>query len=138
MRISASLSETGGIKNEIARDLIALGGLPFYFLVIVRTTIGSYHDFLSRLVVALITLYILSRFLKDSNQHIARGLILATFTSIYYQHLPFAIFAFIVWVLMVYSLYYLKVTGREIVTGVIFGIVSTAAGYFLTLLIVPG
>ena len=137
MRVSASLLETGGIKNEIARDLIALGGLPFYFLVIVRTTVGSYHDFLSRLIIALVALYILSRFAKDANWHIARGLILAVFTSLHYQHLPFAVFAFIVWVLMIYSLTYLRVSGRGIVTGVIFGILSSAAGYLLTLLIVP-
>jgi hypothetical protein len=137
MRISDLLLESGGIRNEIARDLIALGGLPFYLLVIARATVGSYHDFLSRLVIALITFYILSRFVKDVNQHIARALILVVFTSLHYQHLPFAIFALIVWAMMIYSLTYLKVSGREIVMGITLGAVSAVLGYLLTFLIVP-
>lgn len=138
MRISASLSDAGGIKNEIARDLIALGGLPFYILILVRTTIGSYHDFLFRLLIALVSLFVLTKFIKDANQHIARGLILVVVTSLHYEDLPFTIFAFIVWLIMVYSLTYLKVTRKEIVTGIVFGVISTALGYFLTFLIVPG
>ena len=138
MRISASLSDAGVIKNEIARDLIALGGLPFYILIVVRTTIGSYHDFLFRLLIALVSLFVLTRFIRDANQHIARGLILVVVTSLHYEDLPFTIFAFIVWLIMVYSLTYLKATWKEIVTGIVFGVISTALGYFLTFLIVPG
>lgn len=137
MRLSASLSDTGSIKNEIARDLIALGGLPFYLLIIVRTTIGSYHDFLFRLLIALVSLFVLTKFMKDANQHIARGLILVVVTSLHYEDLPFTIFAFIVWLMMVYSLRYLKVTGKDIAMGILFGVISTALGYFLTLLIIP-
>ena len=126
-----------GLRSEVARDLIALGGLPFYFLVTVRTTVGSFHDFISRLLIAIVALYVLKRFAKGGNLHIARGFILVSFTSLHYEHVPFAIFALIVWALMIYALTYLKVSTREIITGIVLGVASTALGYFLTLLIVP-
>lgn len=136
MNILGSTIETGSIRSEVARDLIALGGLPFYFLIIIRTTIGSYHDFLFRLLIALVSLYVLTRLVKDANQHIARGFILLVFTTLHYEDLPFTLFAFIVWLIMIYSLTYLKVTGRQIITGITFGVISSALGYLLTLLIV--
>lgn len=131
-----SALDSGGFKNEIARDLIALGGLPFYALVVIRTTIGMYEDFISRLLISIIVLYGLCYFSKEADKHIARGFILATFTSLHYEHVPFAIFAFIVWAIMIFSLYYLKATQRQIIMGVAFGIISAAVGYFLTLFIV--
>jgi hypothetical protein len=137
MNTLSSLAPSGGVKNEIARDLIALGGLPFYFLVIARTTVGSYPIFLSRIVIALVVLFIISRVVKDANLHIARALILAVVTSLFYEALPFTIFALIVWGAMVYSLTYLKVSAREIVKGTALGIVSVTVSYFLTLLILP-
>ncbi len=137
MKITGSLLESGGIKNEIARDLIALGGLPFYLLVIARTTVGSYPVFLSRVLIALVVVFILSRLIKNTNLHIARALILVVFTSMFYEALPFTVFAFIVWGAMVYSLTYLKISWREIAMGITFGIISTALGYFLTIFIVP-
>ena len=107
----------GGIKNEVARDLMALGGLPFYFLVIARTTVGSSYDFLSQVVIAFVALFIMSRIVKDANLHIARGLILVVFTSLFYDALPFTVFAVIVWGAMVYSLNYLQICAGEIVMG---------------------
>ncbi len=138
MNISASLPDSDGIKNEIARDLLALGGLPFYFLVIARTTVGSYPVFLSRILIALVVIFILSRVVKSANLHIARALILVVFTSMFYEALPFTVFAFIVWGAMVYSLTYLKVSWRQIALGIAFGIISSVLAYLLTLFIVPG
>ena len=99
---------SGNAKEEIARDLIALGGLPFYFLVLVRASIGGYLSFLSHVAVALPVLYLLSRAVRGSNLHIARALILVVFTSVYYKALPFTVFSFLVWCVMIYSLIYLK------------------------------
>ena len=42
MNIRDSIRLSGNAKDEIARDLIALGGLPFYLFVLVRSTIGGY------------------------------------------------------------------------------------------------
>ena len=138
MNIRYTLNLSENMKDEIARDLIALGGLPFYFLVLVRSTIGGYHSFLSHVAVALPVLYLLSKAVKGSNLHIARGFILVIFTSIFYSALPFTVFSILVWCGMIYSLTYLKVGAGEILKGIALGVVSVVISYSLTLLIVPG
>lgn len=138
MNIRQSLNLPGNMKEEVARDLIALGGLPFYFLVVVRSTIGSYHTFLSQVVIALPVLYLISRVTKGSNLHIARGLILVVFTSIFYEAPSFTLFSILVWACMILSLIYLKVDSKEIIKGIALGAVSVIISYSLTLLIIPG
>lgn len=135
MNISKTLRLSGYAKEEIARDLIALGGLPFYFLVLVRASIGGYLSFLCHVALALPVLYLLSRAVRGSNLHIARGFILVIFTSVYYSALPFTIFSIFVWCIMIYSLIYLKTDTKEILKGIAAGVVSVVISYSLTLLI---
>jgi hypothetical protein len=137
MNISDALKLSGNVKEEIARDLVALGGLPFYLLVLVRSGIGGYMSFLAHVAIALPALYLLSRALRGSNLHIARALILVVFTSIFYDALPFTVFSTLVWCGMIYSLAYLKTGTREILKGIAVGAVSVIISYALTLLIVP-
>ena len=137
MNIRDSIRLSGDAKEEIARDIIALGGLPFYFLVLVRASIGGYLSFLSHVAVALPVLYLLSRLVRGVNLHIARGLILVVFTSVYYKALPFTVFSLLVWCGMIYALIYLKTGAGGILKGIALGIVSVIISYSLTLLIVP-
>lgn len=138
MDLSNSITLSGNVKEVVARDLIALGGLPFYFLIIVRASIGDYPYFLSHVVIALPAVYLFSRIVTGTNLHIARALILVVFTSLFYEDLPFTVFTSLVWILMILSLYYLKVRGSEIAKGIVAGAVSVAISYLLTMLIVPG
>jgi len=137
MNIRDSIRLSGDAKEEIARDIIALGGLPFYSLVLVRASIGGYLSFLSHVAVALPVLYLLSRLVRGVNLHIARALILVVFTSVYYKALPFTVFSVLVWCGMIYSLTYLKAGPREILKGIALGVASVIISYSLTLLIVP-
>lgn len=137
MNISDSLKLSDYTKEEIARDLIALGGLPFYSLVLVRAAIGDYLSFLLQVAAALPVLYLLSSLVRGANLHIARALILVVFTSIFYDALPFTVFSFLVWGVMIYSLIYLKTDTKAIIKGIALGVVSVALSYSLTLLIVP-
>ena len=137
MNIRDSLKLSDIAKAEIARDLVALGGLPFYFLVLVRSTIGGYMSFISHVAVALPVLYLLSRAVRGSNLHIARGFILVIFTSVFYEALPFTIFSILVWCGMIYSLAYLKAGAREISKGIALGAASVTISYLFTLLFVP-
>ncbi len=129
---------SGHGREEIFRDVVALGGLPFYLLVAARAAIGPYPAFLSQVVIALPILILLARLVRGSNLHIARALILVVFTSIFYKSPQFTIFAVLVWAAMIFSLVRLKVPSGEIVRGIAIGAVAVAAGYFITLLIVPG
>lgn len=136
MNICDTLKLTGNVKEEVARDIVALGGLPFYLLVLVRAAIGEYASFLVQVAAALPVLYLLARFVKGSNLHIARALILVVFTSLFYKALPFTIFSSLAWFGMIYSLSYLKTGAREIFKGTALGIVSVIISYALTLITV--
>jgi hypothetical protein len=136
MKLSDTLKLSGNVKEEIARDLVALGGLPFYLLVLVRAAIGEYVSFLVEVAVALPLLYLLAYFVRGSNLHIARALALVVFTSLFYKALPFTIFSTLVWCGMIYSLAYLKSGAGEILKGIALGVVSVIISYSLTLLIV--
>ena len=137
MNISGTLRLPGNAKEEIARDLVALGGLPFYLLVLVRASIGGYMSFLSHAAIALPVLYLLSKAVKGSDLHIARALILVVFTSIFYGALPFTIFSTLVWCGMIYALVRLSKSAGEILKGIALGAVSVVISYALTLLLFP-
>lgn len=138
MSTKASAILSGHGREEIFRDIVALGGLPFYLLVAARAAIGPYPAFLSQVVIALPVLILLARLVRGSNLHIARALILVVFTSIFYKSPQFTIFAALVWAAMIFSLVRLNVSYGEIGNGVALGAVAVAAGYFVTLLVVPG
>jgi hypothetical protein len=135
MRYALNLSQN--TRDEIERDLIALGGLPFYLLVMVRSTIGGYMSFVYHVVIALPVLFLISIAVKGSNLHIARALILVVFTFLFYKAPAFTVFSILVWGCMIYSLAYLKTGTREILKGIALGVVSVIISYSLTLLIIP-
>jgi len=122
-------------KKEIARDIIALGSIPFYFIVIIRAIIGKYAPFVYQLLFALIILLILYQFIRF-NQYIARGLILVVFTSAFYNIMLYTIFTALLWICMILSLVYLKVKGSEIIKGALLGLISTGISYYLTTLFI--
>lgn len=118
--------------KEIARDILALGSIPFYFIVIVRAIVGDYAPFIYQLVFALLALFLLCEMNKKANQHIARGLILAVFTSLFYKDTIYTVFAFALLIAMIFSLHYLKTDKKEILNGLIFGAISSAVSYYAT------
>jgi uncharacterized BrkB/YihY/UPF0761 family membrane protein len=122
-------------KKEVARDIIALGGLPFYFLVVIRSVIGEDLSFVAQTAIGILVLLILSLLVKNSNQYIARGIILATFSSMYYKDIKYAIFAFLLLLGMGFSLAYLKVRNKEITKGAVIGGISIVISYLITSLL---
>jgi len=123
-------------KREIARDFVALGSIPFYFIVIIRAIIGQFPPFIYQLVIALFVILILSKIIKNSNEYVARGLVLVVFTSLFYKATLYTIFAFLLWFMMIVSSSYLKVKPNEIVKGILFGALSVIISYGLASLFV--
>ena len=119
-------------KKELARDTIALGSIPFYFIVIIRAVIGQYAIFVYQLLIALIILIILSQIIKKSDMHIARCFVLWVFTSLFYNHNLYTAFAFLLWIVVIISSHYLKVKKNVIIKGIILGIISSGIAYYLT------
>jgi hypothetical protein len=117
-------------KKEIARDVLAFGSIVFYVLVIVRALIKPYRPFVDSLVVAILVLIVLYIFIKNYDTYIARGFVLAFFTSIFYQDRLFSIFASFLFLGLIFSSYYIGTEKSKISKGLIFGAISIAIGYY--------
>ena len=116
--------------KETARDLLAFGSIPFYFLVAVRAVIGKYNVFVYQMVIAAIVVFMLYFIIKNSDLHIARSLAAVVFTSIFYNALLYTFFAALVWVLLVIAAYYVKRNIGFVLRGIIIGLISSVAGYY--------
>ena len=119
--------------KEIARDLLALGSIPFYFLVVIRAVIGKYNVFVYQMVIAAIVIFILYFIIKNSNLHIGRALVILVFTSLFYKEVLFTTFAALIWILLLVSAYYLKRSFGFVLRGILIGILSSLAGYYGTM-----
>ena len=121
--------------KEIARDLLAIGSMPFYFLFIIRALIGEYEIFVHHLVLSAISIFILYFIIKDANLHISRSFVALVFSSLFYREMLFTFFASLVWVLMLFGAYYIKRKFSPILRGIIVGAISSLAGYYGALLL---
>ena len=122
--------------KEIARDLLALGSIPFYFLVVIRAVIGKYDIFVYQMLIAAIMIFILYFVIKNSNLHVARSFAAVLFTSLFYKEMIYTVFASLIWILLLVSAYYLKTNVGIVLRGIIIGIISSLAGYYGTLYLI--
>tara|TARA_Y100000310_G_scaffold65417_1_gene60906 strand:- start:6154 stop:6537 length:384 start_codon:yes stop_codon:yes gene_type:complete len=117
-------------KKEISRDVLAFGSIIFYILVIVRALIKPYRPFVDSLIVAILILIIISIFIKNYDSYVARGFVLAFFTSVFYQDRLFTIFASFLFLVLITSSYYIGTEKSKILKGLIFGAISILIGYY--------
>ena len=122
-------------KKEFFRDIIALGSIVFYLIVLARALIQPYLEFVYQLVISLIVLSLLSFLIKDSDNYLARMLILVIFTSLFYNDKIYTYFVSFIFLLAIYSSYYLENSKEKIIKGLVLGIISSLIGYYLTNLI---
>jgi len=118
-------------SKEIARDIISLGSIVFYFLVIGRALVGPFWVFLTFLCSAALVLILIYFLDKEFESYLARGIILAIGTSYFYGDFIFTLFAAAVYILMVVSSFYLRNSVLKIIKGIVFGLISTGAGYLI-------
>ena len=119
--------------KEIARDLLALGSIPFYFLVVIRAVIGKYDIFVYQMLIAAIMIFILHFVIKGSNFHVARSFAALVFTSLFYKEALFTVFASLVWVLLLLAAYFIKKNISPVFKGVIAGFIGSIVGYYAAL-----
>ena len=129
----------GDWKKEFAKDIVALGSIPFYALVLVRVFIGEkgtpFYTLTYQILAAAVLILALSFLLSKSNNYVSRSLALLVFTSINYEDGLYTLFASALWVLLLVSLVYSKAKKTEMVKGFIVGLASTIASYYLVNLI---
>ncbi len=123
-------------KQEVARDCIALGSIPFYGIFMIRSLVGQFGVFMAQLAIAALIIFILYKITTASDLYLARGIVLATFSSLFYQDYLFTIFAFLLYGLMILSSYALHKKCSAIFKGIVIGALSTFISYLLSPLVV--
>ena len=123
------------LKKEIARDFIALGSIPFFVLVLIRIYILGDISFFSKLIFSGV-IFLSLMFLFKQNMYSGLGIIALIFTSLYYNDLKFSIFVSLVYLGLLMSLFYLKKDKKSIISGVVFGIISSLISYYVVMLII--
>ncbi|MBM4175293.1 MAG: hypothetical protein FJ213_03845 [Ignavibacteria bacterium] len=122
------------LKN-IERDIISLGSIVFYFLVIGRALIAPYVLFVSQLIVAAIFLVIIFIKFKDWETYIARAFVLLVCTGIFYNSLAYTIFTIVIFLLILISSKHLGSSTKSIIAGILIGIISLVPAFIASHLI---
>lgn len=121
--------------KEVARDLLALGSIIFYFLVLGRALIGPFWIFFSYLGTAALLLFLIFIIHKDYETYLARGLVLAFGTSVFYSEIVFTIFASVIYLLMIFSSYVIGNSFKKIIKGILFALLAVLSGYLVSELV---
>jgi hypothetical protein len=121
-------------KNEGARDLLALGSIPFYIIVMARSLVGEYYLFVFQTLIALIFIHLIGWKL-EFNRHLARMFVLIVFTILFYNQSIFSSFAVIIGLITLGSFFYLKESFKKISFGLVFGVIASLLGFYLAPLI---
>jgi len=114
-----------------ARDLVAIGGIPFFLLVLARVYMLHKPEYFSQFVISGVV-FLLIFILLRQNIYSGLGLITLIFTSLYYNDFIFTIFGAIAYVLLIGGLFYLKEDLKKIILGILVGFVGIGASYLIS------
>jgi hypothetical protein len=118
--------------REFARDLLALGSLPFFILVAVRIMMLRISYYTIGFISAGILFLILAFALKP-DLYSGLGFIMVFSLVPFYNELKFTIFAIIGYILLLGSLFYLGKKRKDVFLGIVLGFISSAIGYWISL-----
>jgi len=105
--------------NGLAKDLVSLGGIPFFILVLTRVWIlHNLHYFIEFFISGIIFIFITLIF--KAELYSGLSLVVLVFTSIHYNDLAFTIVASIAYILLIVSLIYLKKDKKSVFLGVLY------------------
>jgi len=118
-------------RQEIARDLMGFGSVPFLLLVVVRVAmVGNFLE-LFHIVVAVVLLGLVSVWVKPINFHTARIVILVIFTSIFYEDLYYAVFASLIGLTAIFG--FIKYLKKErVILSLMLGLLCSGASYLIS------
>jgi hypothetical protein len=116
--------------NETFRDLISLGGIPFFLLVVVRIFILDNTPYLLKVIFAGI-LFAGFYFTLKGEYHAGLSLICLIFLSLHYGEPRFTILGTVFYFILIGSLIYLGKKKKEVIKGALFGLLSSVIGYYV-------
>jgi len=116
--------------KTVARDIVAIGGVPFFILVLVRVYLLNNPVYFSQFVVSGVV-FLGTWFLFKQNIYAGLGLIVLVFTSMYYSNNTFTIFGVIAYVFLLGGLFYLKENIKKIFLGIVVGALGVGVSYLV-------
>ena len=122
--------EALGWIETAARDLVAIGSVPFFILVLVRVYLLNNPEYFSQFVISGV-IFLGAFFLFRQNIYAGLGLIILVFTSIYYNNITFATFGAIAYVFLLAGLFYLKEDVKKILLGIFIGLISVGVSLLI-------
>ena len=120
-------SDYSWIKTA-ARDIVAIGGIPFFILVLARVHMLNNPEYFSQFLISG-GVFLLAFLLFKQNIYSGLGLITLVFTSMYYNDVIFTIFGVIAYILLLAGLFYLKEDWKKVVSGVLIGVIGIGASF---------
>jgi hypothetical protein len=115
--------------KEIARDLLALGSLPFFILVLARVSLLNNPVYLTKFLIAGI-IFLIFAFIFKADLYSGLGFVMLFFTNLYYLDLKYLFFSSIVYILLIASLFYFK-EKNKILKGLVLGIAVSLISYYV-------
>lgn len=122
--------EDGSWVKTGARDLIAIGGVPFFILVLVRIYIIQDPTYFNQFLIAGVVFLVAFLFLKQET-HSGLGLIVLVFLSLHYNDRLFTIVGSVAYVLAIAGLFYLKKDTKKVLLGILLGVVAIGASFLV-------
>ena len=120
-------------KSESARDIISLGSITFFILVLARVYLLNNPEYFNQFLFSG-TIFLVLCFIFKLNLYSGLGLIVVVFTSLYYSEMTFSVFGSIAYILVIVSLLYLKYNTKKVFLGILAGMVGIGITYLLTYL----
>ncbi len=119
-------------RREMVRDLMGLGSVPFLLLVVVRVAmVGNFLELFH--ILTAVALFGLAGFVVAGlHYHTGRLVIMAIFTSVFYDDIYFTIFAALITIAAVFSFArYLE--SIKVYASLVLGLLCSLASYLISL-----
>ncbi|MBA4250932.1 MAG: hypothetical protein C0425_08175 [Chlorobiaceae bacterium] len=111
--------------KTVERDVLALGGVVFYFLVIGRALIEPYLLLLIQLGSAALILAAVYFFYKNFDTYLARAIILIVGTGLFYNSIAYSSFTLLIFVFMIFASIDLGTEKKKVIAGIVVGVIAT-------------
>ena len=118
--------------REVQRDVLALGGVVFYLLVLGRALVGPFWDLVVPLLVVGVGLLVALPLLRGTTDlYLTRAMVVAVLVTRHYGDVVFGVFAAVAFVAMVVFALRLDRPRAAIARGLVLGAVLSVGAYAL-------
>lgn len=119
--------------KQAERDVLALGSVVFYFLVIGRALVGPFWDLFTPLIIVAVILVTVNQFYKDIDLYLTRAMVVGSMTTQHYSDVIFGLFALVLLAVMVFASYNQGNSRPKIIRGLMLGLVLSTIFYPLAM-----